>query len=179
MIMKTLAAAAVTMAFCITPASANPNDDGPTPKRFVGTYVGQGQTDTVSGPFGTFTCVDFQQFSPDLICENYSMLELRADGTASTTIGGTGPFSDSFGKWQKTGRRQLEINWVSLVYDANGEASQWAQQKTTLTFNSSRTQVTTSFEINWFPITDDPKNPMSPPDITFNGSGSLDRYNFN
>lgn len=176
MIRNTLLAAAAAVALAAGPAFADSKGKQGTPDRFVGTYTLQGQTDTVSGPFGTFTCTEFQQFSPDLVCANASLLELRADGTTGTTIAGQAPISEVFGNWQRTGRREIGIESIAIVYDADGVAENWALTSSTVTFDRSRTTFTTSFEINWFPITDDPRNPTSPPVITFIGGSEGTRF---
>lgn len=176
MIQVRLSAAALSFVLIALPAAAKQNAGDMVPQRFVGTYAFEGQTDTVSGPFGSLSCTDFQQFSPDLVCEGISILALRADGTAQTTIAGQAPLSESFGTWRRTGRRAIEIQWIALVYDANGIATNWALQTTRATFDSSRTQVNTEFEINWYPIDDDPRNPVSAPDITFIGGGEGRRF---
>ena len=173
----TFAATAATLAFAVAPGTATSQNNDRTPDRFAGVYSFQGQTDTVSGPFGTLSCVDFQQFAPDLICANSSLLELREDGTASTTIAGTGDFSDSYGKWSRTDRREITIEWISIVYDPMGIATNWALQTTVLSFAPGLDDLTSTFEISWYPITDDPTAPMTPPSITFNGSSSGQRFN--
>ncbi|MHA7859406.1 MAG: hypothetical protein ACX94D_15080 [Henriciella sp.] len=177
MFKPTLAAATLTLAFAATPNIAETQNNEKTPKRFTGIYSFQGQTDSVSGPFGTLSCTDFQQFAPDLICANSSLLELREDGTASTTIAGIGDFSDSYGTWSKTDRREITINWISIVYDPMGVATNWALQTTVLSFAPGLDDLTTTFEINWYPIADDPTAPMNPPDITFSGSSTGQRFN--
>lgn len=169
MFQRPLMAAAATFLLCAGSALAESNGRQGTPDRLVGTYTLQGQTDTVSGPFGTFTCTEFQQFSPELVCANASILELRADGTTGTTIAGQSPISDVFGNWRRSGPRQVSIESIAIVYDANGVAENWALTSSTVSFDRRRTAITTSFEINWFPITDDPRNPTSPPVITFIG----------
>lgn len=169
MIQKTLIATSAAVMLMAGAAIADTNGKQGTPDRFVGTYTLQGQTDTVSGPFGSLPCTVFQQFSPDFICANTSLLELRADGTTGTTIAGQAPVSEVFGNWRQTGQRQIGIESIAIVYDPNGVAANWALTSSTISFDRSLSSVTSSFEINWFPITDDPRNPTSAPVITFVG----------
>ncbi len=155
-------ASVAALSLAATTAIAQPKDNRDrTPQPFVGTYAVTGEVTTISGPFGTFTCDQFQQFVPDFVCETAASVRLGSGGAVTLTFGeGT-----AIGDWFAIESRTIKMRTLSVGANQNGEASIWSVATREYDFDPGYDTFSGTVEIENYPIAEDPSNPGVPPNI--------------
>lgn len=169
--MKTIlntALCAASVALSALPAIA---EQDANPAKFVGTYYNDGEVLTFAGSFGTFTCEQFQQFVPGIVCEGRGALQIASDGTAKVLIDINGILSEPLLSWTATGPRTIEIKSLTILYNEMSEATQWSVAINTFEFDKGFDRYENTGLVKRYPITDDPSNPTSAP-VTVITTGS-------
>ncbi len=147
------------------------NNGGSTPQKFVGIYSGTATVDSIALGFGTFSCVEFQQFVPDFVCEGPVVWQLNGDGSVVYSFSGR----TLFGQWRATGSRTVIVDQLD-VEEAQGNTPVWAVRHREFNFANDYDSFSSAGAVKRYPINEDPANPVSPSQLTIEFSGTAERF---